>query len=130
MDIWNLPGGRMETNESPQETLRREVKEETGLKISVGQLVALNPKLQKNELVLTFECKIEQGEIIKTDEADKHKWFGFSNLPLNTVPRQLERIRNFFNKPEEIFLDIQNQPSTKVLLAEGKLEAFNKKLLK
>lgn len=130
IDVWNLPGGGMEPNETPQGTLKREVKEETGLQIAVGKLVALNPKPQNNEIVLTFECKAEKGKVSKTDEADKHEWFHFNNLPLNTVPKQLERICHFFNKPGEMFLDTQYQPCTKALFADGKLEEFNKKLLK
>ena len=129
MDIWNLPGGGMKSNETPQYTLKREVKEETGLTISVKKLVALNPKPQDNELVLTYECEIVKGKIIETDEVDKHKWFQYDNLPINTVPKQLERIYYFFKKPEIVFQDTQDQPSTKDLLASGKLEEFNKKLI-
>jgi ADP-ribose pyrophosphatase YjhB (NUDIX family) len=130
MDVWNLPGGGMEPGETPQDTLKREVKEETGLQISVGQLVALNPKPQINELVLTFECSIVGGKITTTNEANKHEWFHSNNLPFNTVPKQLERIRHFFKKPGVVFLDVQNYPNTKSLLVDGKLEEFNKKLLK
>ncbi len=130
MDVWNLPGGGMEPGEAPQGALKREIKEETGLEVIIKHLVALNPKPQKSELVLTFECKVTRGKIKETDEADKHEWFNLDNLPLNTVPKQVERIYHFFKMPGEVFLDVQNQPSTKVLLAEGKLEKFNKKLLK
>lgn len=35
---WDLPGGKTDFGESPEETLRREVKEETGLKIRYAKL--------------------------------------------------------------------------------------------
>lgn len=38
-DFWSLPGGRCEMGESSAETLRREMEEETGLHVTVGDLL-------------------------------------------------------------------------------------------
>lgn len=35
MDVWNLPGGVVESGELPTEAVVREAKEETGLEVSV-----------------------------------------------------------------------------------------------
>ena len=37
-DTWQLPGGRIESGESPVDAVIREVKEETGLEARVGRL--------------------------------------------------------------------------------------------
>ncbi|MBM7564914.1 NUDIX hydrolase [Paenibacillus sacheonensis] len=38
---WDLPGGKSEANESAQQTAAREVLEETGLNVEVGQLTGI-----------------------------------------------------------------------------------------
>jgi len=38
MGLWSIPGGRLEPGESDADGLRREVLEETGLRVRVGRL--------------------------------------------------------------------------------------------
>lgn len=38
---WSMPGGAMEIGERPQDTIQREVREETGLEVEVGKLVGI-----------------------------------------------------------------------------------------
>ena len=58
IDWWNLPGGGMEVGETVDEAMIREVREETGLKVRVEQLVGVYSKPQKQEVVLTFRCAV------------------------------------------------------------------------
>jgi 8-oxo-dGTP diphosphatase len=37
VEYWDFPGGRMHHGETPHQTLLREVKEETGLEVTIGQ---------------------------------------------------------------------------------------------
>ena len=60
---WELPGGKMEATEQPDETLKREVKEELGFKIKVSELLlAYNYKIgnstdeSKGVLILIYNC--------------------------------------------------------------------------
>ncbi|WP_261664881.1 NUDIX domain-containing protein, partial [Deinococcus sp. Marseille-Q6407] len=41
-DVWSLPGGLCELAEPPEQTLRREVREETGLEVQTAELLTLH----------------------------------------------------------------------------------------
>ncbi|AVT39318.1 NUDIX hydrolase [Plantactinospora sp. BB1] len=43
-DVWHLPGGMLEENESPRNAVRREVLEEIGIEIPVGRIVCIDYK--------------------------------------------------------------------------------------
>ncbi|MFD1134436.1 NUDIX hydrolase [Paenibacillus urinalis] len=41
-DFWNLPGGRVEFNESTDQAIRREMEEELGIKVQIKELLSVN----------------------------------------------------------------------------------------
>lgn len=51
---WALPGGRMEQGETPIETLVREVREETGYLVTVGELIGVYSAPARDTLALCF----------------------------------------------------------------------------
>ena len=120
-DLWNLPGGALESGEAPWNGVRREVKEETGLDVEVTKLVGVYSKPEKDDMVFSFVCKIKGGQITLNDEADQIEYFEIDKLPTNTVPKQVERIKDFLETSDEVTLKIQTGKSTIELLKEGKL---------
>jgi ADP-ribose pyrophosphatase YjhB (NUDIX family) len=105
LDLWNLPGGRIEVGELPNTAVRREVKEETGLDVEVVRLTGVYGRTDgRADIVFAFECRIVGGELTVTDEADRHKWFGVDDLPVNTIPKQVARIRDvLLHRPDPVF---------------------------
>jgi 8-oxo-dGTP diphosphatase len=95
-DAWNLPGGRVEPGETPQEAVVREVLEEVGLHVRVERLLGVHPVPTKDDLVFTFLCVPVGGVLSTSREADRVAWFGRANLPANTLPRHLERIEDAY----------------------------------
>lgn len=66
-DLWCAPGGGMEPGQSIPANLQREVHEETGLRISVGQLALVNefynPANGFHQVDLYFRCQIAGGTL-------------------------------------------------------------------
>jgi ADP-ribose pyrophosphatase YjhB (NUDIX family) len=58
--LWTLPGGKVRRNESLISALRREVKEETGLTVSVATPVDLFDRYQKGNVTILFRVLIKK----------------------------------------------------------------------
>jgi len=119
-DLWNLPGGTMELGESPWECVIREVREETGLNVEIIRLAGIYNKPEKSELVFSFVCRVVGGKISLNEEADKIEYFSIKDIPQNTSPKQLERIKDAI-KEKTIVYKNQTGKSSIELINEGKL---------
>lgn len=120
-DIRNLPGWGLESGESPREGVLREVKEETGLDAEVTRLVGLYSKPDKDEMVFLFTCNVIWGELTLNEEAKDIQYFLHNALPEHTVPKQIERIEDYFSSHNQTILKVQGGQSTKDRIKEGQL---------
>ncbi|RAQ94814.1 NUDIX domain-containing protein [Thermogemmatispora tikiterensis] len=107
IDWWNLPGGGMELGETVEEAMRREVREETGLEVVVERLVGVYSKPQKQEVVLTFRCRVVGGVLTPTEEARDCRYFPPQALPANTLPKHRQRIEDALLNQAEAVLRAQ-----------------------
>lgn len=101
---WSLPGGFTDIGISPVENVIKEVKEETGLKISVSNLIAVydtnksNPDNSLNHYYkLIYFCNRVSGELTTSVETSSVKYFGINNLPeLSTKRNTTKQIKECF----------------------------------
>jgi ADP-ribose pyrophosphatase YjhB (NUDIX family) len=121
-DLWNLPGGGVEANESPWECVIREVKEETGLDVQVESLAGVYSKRNSTDIVFSFICKVIGAKITLTDEADKIEYFAVNEIPHNTSPNQVERIKDILVEKQKMpVMKVQANISSVDLIKQGKL---------
>lgn len=84
---WEFPGGKIEKNESPQECLRRELKEEFGITTKIGNFFYLSKHNYSfySIKMLTYFAALEQGEI-ELKEHEDIKWVTQKELTKFEMP--------------------------------------------
>lgn len=84
--FWEFPGGKVESGEESTEALVREIQEELGVEIQVGDFVGENlfKYPTKHIRLLLFECQILQGSIRLT-EHDALEWLPADKISINTL---------------------------------------------
>ena len=122
LDIWNLPGGAVESGELPTDAVIRETFEETGLNIKVKALVGVYGKNNRDELVFVFTGRVVGGKLKETAESDENRYFKLDELPDNTIPKHIERIQDASEKNSKPVFRLQNG-----LSAREHLKKLNKK---
>lgn len=116
LDIWNLPGGRVEEGELPTEAAIREIKEETGLMIKIKDLIGVYGKPHKDEFAFVFLGMKNGGKLRKSKEADKHRFFKLNKIPKNTILKHVERIQDAVREIDKPVFYRQKSISARELL--------------
>ena len=83
LGTWEFPGGRLDSGETIEKALEREISEETNLKVDIERFVGWGQGFAIKEessgrildrFVMFFECKLIKGKIRFNDETADHKW--------------------------------------------------------
>mgnify|MGYP000131367616 CR=1 FL=1 len=106
---WGLPGGLMEMGETAEETAKREVFEETGLRINNLKLIDILSgaeyfvKCSNGDefysVTIGYFTKDFEGDIVDDkDEVLEHKFFNSKNLPQEMLKSHRKIIEKFNEK--------------------------------
>lgn len=95
--LWELPGGKSEETESPEDSTIRELKEETGLDVTVGPPFNIEFFLFKNNefcLEIFYECRMTSSnqEVRLSDEHSEFAWINFFSLPVEDIDEYVTKV--------------------------------------
>lgn len=95
--LWSLPGGYVDRGEIVEEAACREVFEETGLSIKIGNIVGIYSEKGNPVVLITYDSVVTGGTLTPGPEVLDAQFFAPTNLPELAFPRDNRILINWAN---------------------------------
>jgi len=100
---WSIPGGLVELGENIEQTVIREVREETGLEVEKPELIDVvnyitvdeNGKIKYHFVMVDYLVKLKRGVLKAADDAAELRWVPFDDVKSYDLTRTF---RAFFQR--------------------------------
>ena len=106
--LWEFPGGSVELGERLADALKREIREEYGVEIDVGDLLDIVDHILPDEgqhwVSPTFICRIASGEpvIREPEKCSEIGWFSPGQVPRDLTVISRENLENYVKLKDRI----------------------------
>ena len=96
---WTMPGGKLHFQETFEEGAKREVMEETGIKLNNVKVICVNNDTVDTAHFVTIGLFSDDFEgwakVMEPDEITEWKWFSLDNLPENIYFPSAKVLENY-----------------------------------
>ena len=93
---WEPPGGVLELDEAIEAGVRREIREETGVDVTVERLTGVYKNLPRGIVALVFRCRPRSSSVSSTDEARSIRWLTVGEITEHMDPAYAVRVTDAF----------------------------------
>jgi len=100
-NFWYLPGGKVKSGENPTDSIKRELREECGIKMGEANLfgVYLNRAEYKNDYIILFASQFKTCPLIKNGlEIEASGFYDLDSLPDKISAATLRRLSEYHGK--------------------------------
>lgn len=94
LSVWTCPGGRCDVGETVEETLRREVYEEIGIKdFTIVEYIGQIEGAKKGDIGLIFLCETSQSpRLMEPEKFSEWRWFSLEELPKSFINKNAKKV--------------------------------------
>ncbi len=101
---WEFPGGMVESGESLQEALVREIIEESGIKVTINGIIGIYKNIENDIVNIDFKCTFESGELSTSDESVEVGWFSVDDAKkMIAHPLYISRFSNMIANNSKVY---------------------------
>ena len=129
---WAFPGGQVENGENLIDAVIREIKEESGINVSVVRLIVISSNTASYEgtngyeaiptkVMFDFVCKFIDGELRSSDETSESKWVKKEEVMNYMIaPAYRERFQTYLDFDDTVtYLEYVTRPEFKLMVKRG-----------